>query len=116
VSKVLLQEAGPSGTYESWTAGDQHVTSLAPVLAGASRCKAPRAQSRRSWVLLDASWAKQLGVTRTGAGYRISRRELVRRLAMAELEGTSTTIGQNAELAGGASSSTNGRVQDRSAA
>lgn len=35
---------------------------------------------RRSWVLIDRAWAKQLGVTRTGGTYRISRRELMRKL------------------------------------
>lgn len=33
-------------------------------------------------VLLDHSWAKKLGISRTGGVYRIGRRELMRRLGL----------------------------------
>jgi hypothetical protein len=42
------------------------------------------ASGRTPWVVMDRSWAKCLGVQRTGGIYRISRRELVARLEEAE--------------------------------
>jgi len=42
---------------------------------------------RSSWILVDSAWAKQLGVTRTSGVYRITRNELIRKLAMEQLGG-----------------------------
>jgi hypothetical protein len=42
---------------------------------------------RSPWVLVDSAWAKQLGVTRTAGEYRISRRELMRKMAGEPLGG-----------------------------
>lgn len=53
-----------------------------------------RAYGRRSWVLLDRDWARQLGVMRTAGGvYRIGRHELMRKLATLKLATVSTQNG-----------------------
>lgn len=41
---------------------------------------------RSTWVLVDSGWAKELGVARTAGVYRITRRELARKLG-AEQQG-----------------------------
>jgi hypothetical protein len=45
------------------------------------------AMRRSPWVLVDSAWAKQLGVTRTAGEYRITRRELMLKLAGEQVGG-----------------------------
>ena len=121
MTTVAHEVAGPSSTRtcESWVdvqAGTLLFAGLAPGSEGTSQCKSPRAHSPRSWVHLDTSWAKQLGVTRTAGRYRISRRELVRRLATVELQASSTILDLNGAPAGDFSSSAGGQIPDRTAA
>ena len=59
---------------------------------------------RSSWVLVDAGWARELGVTRTAGVYRIPRRELVRKLDREPgASGICTSIHVQRLEAGGAS-------------
>lgn len=42
------------------------------------------APGRTPWVVLDRTWARSLGLQRTGGVYRMNRRELIKRLETAQ--------------------------------
>ena len=42
------------------------------------------APGRTPWVVLDRTWARSLGLQRTGGVYKMNRRELIRRMQAAQ--------------------------------
>ena len=85
----LGHPAEQSGTDERWSweskihvrTGHNGSSNSGEVVDGLRSDNFHRGYGRRSWVLIDRAWAKQLGVARTGHSYRISRGELMRKLA-----------------------------------
>ena len=61
--------------------------------SSASSDKFHTVYGRRTRVILDRDWARRLGVMRTSGVYRISRQELVRRLASLPITTLSTPNG-----------------------
>jgi hypothetical protein len=67
---------------------------------------------KSTWVLVDSGWAKELGVTRTAGVYRISRRELARKLG-AEPQGGRGICASIHEQSLKAGSRSNWRVEEQ---